>query len=120
MAKAKKKTPAKKRGLRKVPHSKYEFEWDGRRDRCHFKHQDGTSCEVGCGLTDTVMVYTTGKEYVVLSMNYEEGYACVEVIDEEGIRSICFADPSDVSGIFGPDLSKRPPKAVAEKLMSIP
>jgi hypothetical protein len=118
MARAKKKTTAKKRTsakkkpakkkaasrsktLRKVPHTQYELVWDASRETCHFGAKSGVSGEVGCGVTDTVDVYTDGAAFYILSVNYAEGYACVEILDgEEDPLGICFAESVDMRKLF--------------------
>lgn len=117
--KAAKKKATRKRSsaLRKVPHTQYELVWDAGRDKCFFGSKSGISGEVGCGVTDTVTVYTDGKAFYILSLNYAEGYGCVEVLDEEeDPMGICFADADDMREMFNKDVDKLDPKAVCRRL----
>lgn len=116
---AKKKTAKRassKSKLRKVPHTQYELVWDASRDTCHFGSKKGVSGEIGCGVSDTVDVYTDGNAFFVLSVNYAEGYACVEVLDgEEEPLGICFADSADMRKIF-PKGVETNPKEICDRL----
>lgn len=127
---AKKRTSAKKRTtkkkaakrktsrstLRKVPHTQYEIVWDASRDTCHFGSKKGVSGEIGCGVTDTVDVYTDGKAFYVLSVNYAEGYACVEILDEgEDPLGICFAESKDMQELFSKGVDTNP-KEICQRL----
>jgi len=113
MAKTKKKS-----GLRKLRPSSYELVWDKPRDNCVFAHhKTGVSGEAGCGVTDAVSVFTDGKAFYILSVNYDEGYACIEILDGEPEPvAICFAEPKDVKKLFRGDLSDHAPKDIAERL----
>lgn len=114
-----KKKVAKKRSsaLRKVPHTQYELVWDASRNKCFFGSKSGVSGEVGCGVTDTVTVYTDGVAFYILSLNYAEGYGCVEVLDgEEEPMGICFADASEMRAMFKKDVDKLDPKVACRRL----
>jgi len=126
MARAKKKVAkkrtAKKRGsgpaLKKIPYTSYALVWDGGRDNCTFgHHSSGVAGGVGCGTTDVVTVYTDGKKkFYILSINYEQGYAGIEVLDSDGIDAICFADPKDMAKLFPGDLENHSPAKIAKRL----
>lgn len=114
-----KKRVTKKRSsaLRKVPHTQYELVWDAGRNKCFFGSKSGVSGEVGCGVTDTVTVYMDGVAFYILSLNYAEGYGCVEVLDdEEEPMGICFADASEMRAMFKKDVDKLDPKAACRRL----
>jgi hypothetical protein len=115
---AKKQSTAKKGSLRKLRDTSYEIVWDKARNGCTFGHHTkGISGEVGCGVTDAVSVFTDGKSCYVLSVNYDKGYACLEVLDTgDGPLAVCFADPADVQKLFPGDLTSHAPKAIAERL----
>ena len=114
---AKKVSRASKSKLRKVPHTRYEIVWDKTRDACWFGSKDGVSGEIGCGVTDKVTVYTDGTNYYVMSVNYPEGYACVEILDGENEPvGICFADSKDVREMFNKDIESLNEKMVCERL----
>lgn len=119
MAKAKKKAK-KKSGLKKLRPASYELVWDKPRDNCVFAHhKTGVSGDVGCGVTDAVSVFTDsgGKVFYILSVNYDEGYACIELLDGEAEPvAMCFADPKDVKKIFKGDLTDHAPKDIATRL----
>lgn len=114
--KATKKGPA----LRKVPYVEYELVWDETRDHCHFGHRSGCASEVGCGLTDTVTVFKDSNgQYYVLSVNYTEGYACVEILDDDHddpVVGIQFMGPADMAKTFSRDITKIPSKELASAL----
>jgi hypothetical protein len=75
------------------------------------------SGEAGCGVTDAVSVFTDGKAFYILSVNYDEGYACIEILDGEPEPvAICFAEPKDVKKLFRGDLGDHAPKDIAERL----
>ena len=117
MAKAKKKAK-KKSGLRKVRPASYELVWDKPRDNCVFAHhKSGVTGGVLCGVTDAVSVFTDGKVFYILSVNYDEGYACIEILDDaDGPLAICFAEPKDMKRMFKGDLADHAPKDIAERL----
>jgi hypothetical protein len=118
----KKSTARRKKGptLRKVPYTDYEFVWDENRDQCHFGHRGGCGGEVGCGATDSVTVFTDSKgQFYVLSVNYAEGYACVEVLDDDDddpIVAIAFMEPHEVAEALKKDITKVPAKQLASML----
>lgn len=115
---SKKKATRKKKGLSKLRSTSYELVWDAQRDNCIFGHHGkGLACPVMCGVTDAVTVFTDGKVFYVLSVNYDEGYACIEVVDgEEEPVAVCFADPKDVKKLFKGDLTEHSPVDIAERL----
>lgn len=115
---SKKKASKKKKGLSKLRATSYEIVWDQARDNCVFGHHGkGMASPVMCGVTDAVSVFTDGKAFYVLSVNYDEGYACIEIVDgnEEPV-GVCFADPKDVKKLFKGDLTDHSPKDIAERL----
>lgn len=124
MAKAKKKSAKKKPSrsvgptLRKVPYTSYAMVWDGPRNSCTFGHHgSGVAGPVGCGTTDIVTVYTDGKKkFYILSINYEKGYAGIEVLNSDGMDAICFADPADMAEMFPGDLENHSPSKIAKRL----
>lgn len=113
-----------KRGptLRKVPYTEYEFVWDEGRDTCHFGHRGGCGGEVGCGMTDSVSVFKDASgQFYILSVNYAEGYACVEILDDDEsdpVVGIVFMDPGEVQSLFKKGVDKVAPKTLAAKLAS--
>jgi len=122
MAKAKKKATkkraSKKKGLTKLRSTSYELVWDKARDNCVFGHHGkGMASPVMCGVTDAVTVFTDGKVFYVLSVNYDEGYACIEIVDgQEDPVAVCFADPKDMKRLLKGDLTDHSPIAIAERL----
>ena len=116
--KSSKKKASKKKGLSKLKATSYELVWDEARDNCMFgHHSNGVASPVMCGVTDAVSVFTDGNTYYVLSVNYDEGYACLEVVDDEAEPvAVCFADPKDVIKLFKGDLTDHAPKDIAERL----
>jgi hypothetical protein len=126
MAKAKKKSSKKKTtrkrssglSLRKVPYTQYALVWDGPRNNCTFGHHgSGVAGAIGCGTTDIVSVYTDGKrKFYILSVNYEKGYAGIEILDSDGLDAICFADPQDMAKLFPGDLENHSPSKIAKRL----
>ncbi len=123
MGKAKKKPGKKDSGkrakitLRSVPMSDYQIKWDSGRDKCVFAHKSGKGGELGCGVTDVLTVFSGNKRIYVLSVNYAARYACIEAFaDAEGVENLLFAEPKDISRIFGDDFSSHSPKKIAEHL----
>lgn len=120
--KAKKKTAKKSRisrgKLRRVPASQYTIAWNKPRTKCAFEHKNGSGGESCMGATDVPILFTDGKRLCLLSVNYLEGYACMECYsDDQGVEALCFADPGDCQKIFGKDLSAVSPKKIAERLV---
>lgn len=118
MAKAKTKSKSKKKKkLRKVPHTNYELVWDARREQCTFGHKNGTTADLKCGVTDSVSVLSDGKLFYVLSVNYIEDYAALEVIDgEDEPLAMCYAEPGDVKKMFPKGLEKTTVNEIAAAL----
>lgn len=131
MAKAAKKRTAKKATkrrskkpkrvqLRKVPDKDFAICWDPARNNCHFGHKKGIGGPIGCGVCDALFVFSGNKKFYVLSVNYKEPYACIEsFIDSAGVERLLFAEPNDMSRLFGDDITKYSPKQVAERLAGI-
>ncbi len=120
MAKAKKKRikkRAKPKRLRKVPEKEYVLCWDAACDQCHFGHKSGIGGPIGSGMCDVIEVFSAGGKYYVLSLNYAAPYGCLEAfVDTDGVESLVFAEPKDMTKIFGDDLSRLSPKQIAERL----
>ncbi len=116
MTKAKKKR-AKPKRLRKVSEKDYALCWDALCDQCHFGHKSGIGGSIGSGMCDVIEVFSAGGKYYVLSLNYAAPYASREVfVDTDGVESLIFAEPKDMTKIFGDDLSGLSPKQIAERL----
>ena len=116
--KSSKKTPSKKKtvkkkdaGLIEVPKEEWEVIWNQRKTSCKFKHESGIKGTLGCGVTDHVHMYTDGYRVFIISINYGECYACVEVFDQKGCAAICFMDSGDCATIH-----KMQPDQIAEML----
>lgn len=122
-----KKKPAKRRAkkppkvrLRKVPEKDYAICWDASRDNCHFGHKRGVGGPIGCGVCDAIFVFSGNERIYVLSVNYQEPYACLEAfVDAGGVERLLFAEPKDMSQLFGDDVTKFSPKQVAERLAGV-
>lgn len=99
--KASKKRPSKKKGpgLIAVPEEEWEMHWNKAKSSCKFKHESGIKGALGCGVTDHVHMYTDGYRVFVISINYGECYACVEVFDQKGCAAVCFMDSGDCATI---------------------
>jgi hypothetical protein len=70
------------------------------------------------GISDVPIAFTAGNKVALLSLNYMEGYACLECFEDgDGVSALCFADPKDCEKLFGSDLSAVAPKKVAERLL---
>ena len=116
---------AKKKGkngkLKRVPKKDYEIVWDKRYQACHFGTRKGVGGEIGSGVNDVIEVYTDGQFYYVLSMNYTEGYACVEAFDDQagGCAALCFALPEDLDEIVGKPLEEADPSEVLEAMTQV-
>lgn len=106
--------------LRKVPDKDYAICWDAARNNCHFGHKKGLGGPIGCGACDAIFVFSGNKKFYVLSVNYKEPYACLEAfVDAAGVERLLFAEPKDMSRLFGDDIAKYSPKQVAERLAGI-
>lgn len=119
--KAKKKSGKrpKKSALRKVDEKDYSVCWDPDQDQAYFGHKSGIGGAIGSGLCDTIRVFSRGKRFYVLSINYIRPYAALESIqDESGVQQAVIAGPKDVQKLFGEDLAERTPKEVAERLVA--
>ena len=92
---AKKKAPA----LIEVPRDEWELKWSPNKTSCKFKHETGIRGTLGCGVTDHVHMYTDGDSIFIISINYNECYACVEVFDHKGCAAVCFMDSRDCATI---------------------
>jgi hypothetical protein len=120
----KKKTAAKRKATRKKPARKKPARKKAAKKKstkhCHFGHRSGCASEVGCGLTDSVTVFKDSDgQYYVLSVNYTEGYACVEILDDDHddpIVGIQFMGPDDMAKAFAKDITKIPSKELASAL----
>jgi len=116
--KAKKKTRSTRGTLRRVAASQYSIAWNKLRTKCAFEHKNGIGGESCMGATDVPILFTDGKTMCLLSVNYLEGYACVECYsDDQGPEALCFADPDDCQKLFGKDISAVSPKKIAERLI---
>lgn len=98
-------------GLVSIPNDEVEIAWNKRKTDCKFKHESGIGGKLGCGGTDHVHMYTDGYRVFVISINYGECYACVEVFDKKGCAAICFMDSGDCATIH-----KMDPDQIAEML----
>ena len=119
--KAKKKTSRKpkKSSLRKVDEKDYSVCWDPDQDQAYFGHKSGIGGAIGSGLCDTIKVFSKGKRFYVLSINYIAPYAALESIeDESGVQCAVIAGPKDVQKLFGEGMAERSPKEVAECLVA--
>jgi hypothetical protein len=120
--KAKKKKVAKKKAGRKtctrVASSQYTIAWNKPRTKCVLEHKGGIGGESSMGATDVPILFKCGKRMCLLSVNYLEGYACMECfVDDEGVDSMCFADSNDCRKLFGKNLTSVSPKKIAERLL---
>jgi len=95
------KKPSKKKaiGLIEVPKEEWDLQWNKAKSSCKFKHESGIKGALGCGVTDHVHMYTDGYRVFVISINYGECYACVEVFDQKGCAAVCFMDSGDCATI---------------------
>ena len=106
MAKKKAKKRSRNPALKKVPAKDYAVAWNKAHTKCEFQHRSGNGGSSVMGVSDVFMVFSTGRSTCLLSVNYAEGYACVECYtDGDGASALCFADPNDCAKLFGPDLS---------------
>ena len=114
----KKKTKSRKSsGLKQVPTKDFSIDWDAGRNTCVFRHKGGAGGELGCGVMDVVSVFSMGKSKVmVTSVNYPARYACIEVFTKKGLDELVFAEPNDITKMFGEDFASQSPKAIAERL----
>ena len=95
----------------------YKVQWDAKKNSCVFRHKGGRGGETGCGLSDSVSVFSDADRLVVLAVNYPERYACIETYtSEDGLDERVFAEPKDIDKIFGDDFASVSPKKIAERL----
>lgn len=108
---------AKKISLRSVPAKDYSVQWDAKKDSCVFRHKSGRGGETGCGISDSIAVFSGADRIIVLAVNYPARYACIETyMDGEGLDERVFAEPKDIEEIFGEDFASVSPKRIAERL----
>lgn len=100
-SKKKSKKSAKKKApkLIEIPKEEWELKWSPAKTSCKFKHDSGVKGTLGCGVTDHIHMYTDGDRIFVISINYNECYACVEVFDYKGCAAVCFMDSGDCETI---------------------
>ncbi len=97
-----KKTKKRRSKFRRVAPKEYEIAWAEGYKSCYFGHRKGVGGEIGSGINDVIEVFSDGKLMYVLSMNFTECYACVEVFDGgDEVYSICFAEPKDMRRLMG-------------------
>jgi len=119
MPKAAKQSIKKAGKLRMVPAKDYCIGWDPQRETCIFEHKNGIKGEIGCGVMDVVSVFSGKKRIYILSVNYPARYACIESFsDSNGVHSAVFAEPRDITKIFGEDFASCSPKVIAERLVA--
>lgn len=103
--------------IKKVPSKDYKITWNKAKSSCSFSHKNGKGGELGCGVTDSVSVYSDGGKIIVLSVNYPARYACIETYtDDQGPDELVLAEPKDIEKIFGDNFSSTSKKKIAEKL----
>lgn len=103
--------------LRQVSSKDFSIDWDAERNSCVFRHKSGKGGALGCGVTDVVSVYSGGGRVFVLSVNYPARYACLEAFkDGGGLDELIFAEPKDISKLFGQEFASHSPKRIAERL----
>ena len=72
---------------------------------------------MGCGVTDSVAVFSGADRIIVLAVNYPARYACIETYTgPDGLDERVFAEPKDIEEIFGDDFASVSPKKIAERL----
>jgi hypothetical protein len=100
--------------MRRVSPRDYKMLWDG--GRCYITHKSGKGGHVGCGSSDTTEVFAKGGTICVLSVNYDQDYACLECFDDAmGASSVCFFESKDIRRHLG-DLHKCELSEIAEVL----
>lgn len=103
--------------LRSVPAKDYKVQWDAKRNSCVFRHKSGRGGKMGCGVTDSIAVFSGADRIIVLAVNYPARYACIETYTgEDGLDEMVFAEPKDIDKIFGGDFASVSPKKIAERL----
>lgn len=114
----KKKTKGHKSiSLKQVSSKDFSIDWDAGRNTCIFRYKNGIGGELGCGVMDVVAVFVAGEDKVlVASVNYPARYACIEIFDNDGLDELVFAEPKDITEMFGQDFASQSPKMIAERL----
>lgn len=111
------KTKAKAKPLKQVSSKDFSINWDAGRNTCVFRHKSGKGGELGCGVSDAVSVFSNGGRILVLSVNYQARYACLEVFkDDGGLYGLVLAEPQDIDKMFSPKFASYSPKIIAERL----
>lgn len=113
---ARKTKSRKSTSLRSVSSKDFSIKWDAGRNACVFKHKSGKGGELGCGVMDVVSAYTAGGRVLVLSVNYAARYACLEAFTKEGLDELVFAEPKDITKIFGQEFASHSPREIASRL----
>lgn len=113
--KTKKRSPS---SFKKLNDGKYEVVWNVNRTECQVICTNKGVCAFSCmGVTDTPIAFENGEEVHLLSINYIEGYACLEIFDdEEEPAAVVFAEPKDIQKLFKKELEKIPPDKLAKRL----
>lgn len=103
--------------LRQVPSKDLSIQWDAGKNTCVVRHKSGKGGELGCGVVDVVSAFTGGGRLLVLSVNYPARYACLEAFkDGDGVDEIVFAEPADITKMFGHEFASCSPKDIAKRL----
>lgn len=103
--------------LRSVPAKDYSVQWDAKKNSCVFRHRSGRGGEMGCGVSDSVAVFSAADRIIVLAVNYPARYACIETYTgPDGLDERVFAEPKDIDKIFGDGFAAVSPKKIATRL----
>lgn len=109
----------KKSSLRKISASDYKIGWNRSKDVCTFS-SGKTSGDLPCGACDAIFAYkqSSPRRIIVLSVNYPHSYAAIHVFEHgsDEYDASVFADPSDISKIYGDKFPKTDPKEIASRL----
>lgn len=104
------------KAIKPIPEKNYKIHWGKNREKCEIRLKSGKVLESGCGVSDSVSVYSDGKNVFVLSINYPAQYACLEAFSEKGLDQAVLAESNDIGKIFG-TLSSHSPKSIANRLL---
>lgn len=113
---AKKTKSRKSASLKSVSSNDFSIKWDAGRNSCVFRHKSGKGGDLGCGVMDVVSVYSSAGRIFVLSVNYAARYACLEAFTTDGLDELVFAEPKDLTKMFGQEFASHSPREIAVRL----
>lgn len=101
--------------MKPISEKDYKIHWNKNLEKCEVRLKNGQVAELGCGVSDSVSVYSDGNHLFVLSINYPARYACLEAFSRKGLDQAVLAESKDIDKMFG-NLSSHSPESIASRL----